>query len=245
MPNVLDLPMKKVTNMTVNNKECIGEFSAKRATISIRSTAKSGITIQSKYKSESMLIGINDNYLASVLYRRRTYPIWIVLSVFSFFVGLLTFTGEESLVVVGLIGLILSLIFMALFFTSRTARISFRLADEQDYQILLTSGAVQDTNLMSQFISRLLMNSMNHFEEADDSTSVFGSETNTSQSGGTDTVEPNDEEPPTGTVSAQPPPVSAVAHTTDQNGFEWHQTTDGVSFFRPEGTQEEWALHQG
>ena len=87
MPNILDLPMKKVTQLVVNDRECIGEFTAKRAKITVKSTAKSGITIQSKYKSESMLVGINDNYLASVLYRRRTFPIWIVLSVFSALIG--------------------------------------------------------------------------------------------------------------------------------------------------------------
>ena len=40
------------------------------------------------------------------------------------------------------------------------ARLSFRLADEQDYDILLESGAVSDSNLMQLFIQKVLMNAL-------------------------------------------------------------------------------------
>ena len=40
------------------------------------------------------------------------------------------------------------------------ARLSFRLADEQDYDILLESGAVNDSNLMQLFIQKVLMNAL-------------------------------------------------------------------------------------
>ena len=40
------------------------------------------------------------------------------------------------------------------------ARLSFRLADEQDYDILLASSAVNDSDLMQLFIQKILMNSL-------------------------------------------------------------------------------------
>ena len=40
------------------------------------------------------------------------------------------------------------------------ARLSFRLADEQDYDILLASSAVNDSHLMQLFIQKILMNSL-------------------------------------------------------------------------------------
>jgi len=40
------------------------------------------------------------------------------------------------------------------------ARLSFRLADEQDYDILLESSAVSDSQLMQLFIQKVLMNSL-------------------------------------------------------------------------------------
>lgn len=248
MPNILDLPMKKVTQLVVNEKECIGEFKAKGAEITVKSTAKSGITIQSKYKSESMLVGINDNYLASVLYRRRTFPIWIVLSVFSALIGLLAFTDDDTLVMTGAVGWFFCFLFMILFFTSRTARIIFRLADEQDYQILFTSGAVQNTKLMSQFINRILMNSMNHFV---DEAIPEVAEASTHLSKPLDVLpDVSIEDTLLGTSAPTPlrtpaPPASAEAHAKDENGFEWITTPNGDAFFRPIDSGTDWMPHQG
>jgi hypothetical protein len=249
MPNVLDIPMKKIVQLTVNERECIGEFKAKKANILIKSTARTGITIKSRFKSESMLIGINDNYLASVLYRRRSFPIWIVLSVFSGLFGCLTFSGEEDLLFIGLAGWFFCLIFIVLFFTSRTARISFRLADEQDYQILFTSSAVQDTDLMSQFIDRILMNSMNHFENEHDVTTsapplpslTEHDEISTERSGGNQQM---GELVQSEANQITFPAATDVAHTTDQNGFEWITTPDGNTFYRPQDSGAEWTAHQ-
>lgn len=248
MPNILDLPMKKVTQLVVNDRECIGEFTAKRAKITVKSTAKSGITIQSKYKSESMLVGINDNYLASVLYRRRTFPIWIVLSVFSALIGLLAFTDDDTLVMAGAVGWFFCFLFMILFFTSRTARIIFRLADEQDYQILFTSGAVQNTELMSQFINRILMNSMNHF--VDEAIPEVAEATPQLNKPLATLPTVSNEDTLVGASAPTPlrtpaPPASAEAHAKDENGFEWITTPNGDAFFRPIDSGADWMPHQG
>ena len=37
-----------------------------------------------------------------------------------------------------------------------------------------------------------------------------------------------------------PPPASAVAQNTDQHGYEWFTTVDGKSWYRIQGTTEEW-----
>ena len=48
-------------------------------------------------------------------------------------------------------------------------------------------------------------------------------------------------EPQTQTVeSVIPPPASAVAQNTDQHGYEWFTTVDGKSWYRIQGTTEEW-----
>ena len=67
--------------------------------------------------------------------------------------------------ITGIILLGFSIVFIGLFFYTRIARISFRLADEQDYDVLLASSAVKNSELMQKFIQKMLMNSMNVEEE--------------------------------------------------------------------------------
>lgn len=245
MPNILDLPMKKTTQLVVNEKECYAEFTAKRASIRIKSRAKSGIMIQSKYKSESILVGINDNYLASVMYRRRSFPIWIVLSFLSCLLGFLVFAEDEDLFVFGLFGWFFCILFIVLFFTSRTARIVFRLADEQDYQILLTSGAVQDNKVMAKFINRILMNSMNYFEEEDHSNEVgeFSTESNPIANLPEHASDDSIYEAST-PFQSHVPNVNEEADASDDNGFEWITRNDGDVFFRPIGSGADWTPHK-
>ena len=40
--------------------------------------------------------------------------------------------------------------------------------------------------------------------------------------------------------SATPPDVSVVAQNTDQHGYEWYTTVDGKSWYRIQGSTEEW-----
>ena len=161
--------MKKTQSLTISNTVAQAEFTARKANIEIKSELNKGIQINSRYKSEQTSIGINDNYLASVTYRRRSFPIWIVLGVFSFIVGLILLlsaeAGDDGVMITGIILLGCSLVFIGLFFYTRIARISFKLADEQDYDILLASSAVNDSELMQRFIQKMLMNSMNVEEE--------------------------------------------------------------------------------
>ena len=169
MPNILDIPMKKTQSLSISSTVAQVEFTARKAKISIISELNKGIQINSQFKSEQTSIGINDNYLASVTYRRRSFPIWIVLGVFSFIVGLSLLlsagSGDDGLMITGIILLGFSIVFIGLFFYTRIARISFRLADEQDYDVLLASSAVKNSELMQKFIQKMLMNSMNVEEE--------------------------------------------------------------------------------
>ena len=169
MPNILDIPMKKTQSLSISNTVAQVEFTARKANITIISELNKGIQINSRFKSEQTSIGINDNYLASVTYRRRSFPIWIVLGVFSFIVGLSLLlsagSGDDGLMITGIILLGFSIVFIGLFFYTRIARISFRLADEQDYDVLLASSAVKNSELMQKFIQKMLMNSMNVEEE--------------------------------------------------------------------------------
>lgn len=159
MPNVLDVPMKRTENITISNESAYAVLSARRARIEINSTMNKGIVINSSHKSEQVSIGINDYYLASVTYRKRTYPIYLIMS---FIVG---FFGIGSIFIGGgpleiLISVFLSMVLLIIYFYTRMARLSFRLADEQDYDILLESGAVNDSQLMQLFIQKVLMNSL-------------------------------------------------------------------------------------
>lgn len=161
--------MKKTQSLSISSTVAQVEFTARKAKISIISELNKGIQINSRFKSEQTSIGINDNYLASVTYRRRSFPIWIVLGVFSFIVGLSLLlsagSGDDGLMITGIILLGFSIVFIGLFFYTRIARISFRLADEQDYDVLLASSAVKNSELMQKFIQKMLMNSMNVEEE--------------------------------------------------------------------------------
>ena len=161
--------MKKTQSLSISSTVAEVEFTARKAKISIKSELNKGIQINSRFKSEQTSIGINDNYLASVTYRRRSFPIWIVLGVFSFIVGLTLLlsagSGDDGLMITGIILLGFSIVFIGLFFYTRIARISFRLADEQDYDVLLASSAVKNSELMQKFIQKMLMNSMNVEEE--------------------------------------------------------------------------------
>jgi hypothetical protein len=238
VPNILDLPMTKVNDMYVNELECYAEFRAKKAQISIKSEARKGVVIRSRLKSESMLVGINDNYLASVLYRSRSFPIWLILCVLSLLLsaGLL---GSDY----AWITLFMSMMFLLMFFLTKTARIVFRLADEQDYQILLKSSAVQNPDLMANFIERILMNSMDHFSGA--SPDAPNTETSPVKTIPAQTV--SDAAHEMGELATQqnaPPPSSAQPQATDENGYEWITALSGDAYFRPVNSGAEWTLHE-
>ena len=152
-------PMKRTENITISEESAYAVLSARRARIEINSTMNKGIQINSYHKSEQVSIGINDYYLASVTYRKRTYPIYLIMS---FIVG---FFGIGSIFIGGgpleiFISVFLSMVLLVIYFYTRIARLSFRLADEQDYDILLESGAVNDSQLMQLFIQKVLMNSL-------------------------------------------------------------------------------------
>ena len=163
MPNILDIPMKKTASISVSSQDAHAKFTAKKAHVEIISKLNKGIQINSRYKSEQTSIGINDNYLASVTYRKRTFPIYLIIGTLCSILGLiftLFFTYDDVMLISGAILLIVGMICIALYFYTKIARISFRLADEQDYDILLSSSAVQDSNLMQIFIQKMLMNAM-------------------------------------------------------------------------------------
>ena len=191
MPRVLDIPMKKTESITITDKQVHAKFTARKAHIEIKSVLNKGISINSRYKSEQTSIGINDNYLASVTYMKKTFPAYMIGFATFLLLGILFSLGSGSTdsssefedsstegsddygeVVVEItlyIFFALSGICLFLYFYTRIARISFRLADEQDYDILLSSSAVQDSDLMQKFIQKILMNSMN---VEDDSASI-------------------------------------------------------------------------
>lgn len=162
MPNILDIPMKKTAAISISSQDAHAKFTAKKAHVEIVSTLNKGIQINSRYKSEQTSIGINDNYLASVTYRKRTFPIYMILGILFSISGIITLTSssDDVGIIVGLILLVTGLVLVVLYFYTRIARISFRLADEQDYDVLLSSSAVQDSNLMQAFIQKMLMNAM-------------------------------------------------------------------------------------
>ena len=162
MPNILDIPMKKTAVISISSQDAHAKFTAKKAHIEIISKLNKGIQINSRYKSEQTSIGINDNYLASVTYRKRTFPIYMILGILFSISGLITLTSssDDVGIIGGLIVLVTGLVLVVLYFYTKIARISFRLADEQDYDLLLSSSAVQDSNLMQAFIQKMLMNAM-------------------------------------------------------------------------------------
>lgn len=162
MPNILDVPMKKTEDITISDESAYAVFTARKARVEINSTMNRGIQINSSYKSEQVSIGINDSYLASVTYRRRSFPIYLIVSVLFLIIGLISVAAAEgpSGVLTLLICLAISFVSMFLFYYTRMARLSFRLADEQDYDVLLASSAVHDSHLMQLFIQKILMNSL-------------------------------------------------------------------------------------
>ena len=96
MPNILDVPMKKTEDITISDESAYAVFTARKARVEINSTMNRGIQINSSYNSEKVSIGINDSYLASVTYKRRSYPIYIIASVFFLIVGLLLFSASSD-----------------------------------------------------------------------------------------------------------------------------------------------------
>lgn len=166
MPNILDIPMKKAEIVTISGDSAYAKFTAKKAHIEINSTLNRGIQINSRYKSEQVSIGINDYYLASITFRRRTFPIFIIVSVFFFLLGCLTlvlaldsYDGEIEMIF-SLIFFVVAIISILAYFYTKMARLSLRLADEQDYDILFSSSAVEDSKRMQEFIQKVLMNAL-------------------------------------------------------------------------------------
>ncbi len=166
MPNVLEVPMKNSESMTISEETAYAKFSVSAGHIEVISTINRGIQIRSKYNSEEMTIGINDHYLASVTYRAKTFPIFIAVSILFGTIAFLCYimasveSNDPGPLLFAIFSTIISIISIGLYFSSKRARLSFRLADEQDYDILLTSNAVQDSNLMQLFIQKILMNSL-------------------------------------------------------------------------------------
>ncbi len=166
MPNILDIPMKKAETITISGDSAYAKFTAKKAHIEINSTLNRGIQINSRYKSEQVSIGINDYYLASITFRRRTFPIFIIVSVFFFLLSCLTFAlaldsydGDIEMIFSVIFFIVATISILAYFYT-KMARLSLRLADEQDYDILFSSSAVQDSKRMQEFIQKVLMNAL-------------------------------------------------------------------------------------
>ncbi|MBK30264.1 MAG: hypothetical protein CMB49_06110, partial [Euryarchaeota archaeon] len=162
MPKLLDIPMKKMVHLENRDGYVKATFNARRSHIDIESVLGRGIIIQARKGSETTSIGINDNYLASVTYVRRSFPIWIISFLFFFISGIMIAAGGPNDVgyVIGSMSIIFSLISLVMFFISMIGKISFCLADEQDYEILISSSAVQNPEIMEMFIARILMNSM-------------------------------------------------------------------------------------
>ena len=75
--------MKKTEDITISDESAYAVFTARKARVEINSTMNKGIQINS-YKSEQVSIGINDSYLASVTYRRRSFPIYLIVSILFF-----------------------------------------------------------------------------------------------------------------------------------------------------------------
>ena len=88
MVNILDIPMKKTEDITISDESAYAVFTARKARVEINSTMNKGIQINSSYKSEQVSIGINDSYLASVTYRRRSFPIYLIVSILFLIIGL-------------------------------------------------------------------------------------------------------------------------------------------------------------
>ena len=177
MPNILDIPMKKTANISISSNTAHAMFRARKAHIEITSELNKGVQINSRYKSEQTSIGINDNYLASVTYRKRTFPIYMIFGSFLTLVGFILLVSadpgyDQGMMITGIIMLVSGLVSITLYFYTRIARISFRLADEQDYDILLSSSAVQDSDMMQMFIQKMLMNAMKVEEQIE--TITFG-----------------------------------------------------------------------
>ena len=159
--------MDKSESMTISEETAYAKFSVSAGYIEVISTINRGIQIRSKYNSEEMTIGINDNYLASVTYQSKRFPIFLALGIlfaaisFVFYILAFTNTSNGVAILTAIVFTIFSVVFIGSYFTSKRARLSFRLADEQDYDILLTSNAIQESNLMRLFIQKILMNSLN------------------------------------------------------------------------------------
>ena len=166
MPNILDIPMKKAEIITISGDSAYAKFTARKAYIEINSTLNRGVQINSRYKSEQVSIGINDYYLASITFRRRTFPIYIIVSVFFFllscytlFLALDSYDGESEMIF-SLIFFIVSMSCILAYFYTKMARLSLRLADEQDYHLLFSSSAVKDSKRIQEFIQKVLMNAL-------------------------------------------------------------------------------------
>ena len=167
MPTVLGTPMTKVKKIFTSHDSAYVKFESRRAHIEVKSTMNRGIQINARYKSEQISIGINDFYLASVTYRRRTFPIYIILSIFFGLSGMISLIIDA--VNWGIISFIAMFLFIGIYFYTKMARLSFRLADEQDYDILLSGGAVKDSESMQLFIQKILMNALKVEDYIDDS----------------------------------------------------------------------------
>ena len=81
-------PHEETESISITSEQAYAKFTARKAHIEINSIRNKGIKINSRYKSEQSSIGVNDNYLASVTYRKRTFPIYIIAFVVFLLLGI-------------------------------------------------------------------------------------------------------------------------------------------------------------
>ena len=162
MPNVIDIPLTDLENLEISPNKAYVKFRKNQSEIEVSSEVGKGIIIESKHKSELGSIAINDNFLASLTFYSKSFPFYLAMSLiclFSTLILLVTATDVEQLIIAFIV-LIISIIFIILFFTSKTARLSFRLTNEQDYHILLGGLVISKHKKINKFIQKALQNSL-------------------------------------------------------------------------------------
>ena len=99
--------------------------------------------------------------LASLTFYSNSFGLSAIslMCLFSSLILLFTVKDVEQLIF-AFIFAIISIIFLVLFFSSKTARLSFRLTNEQDYHILLGGSAISKHKKINKFIQKALQNSL-------------------------------------------------------------------------------------
>ena len=152
----------------------------------------------------------------------------------------------------GVILFIAMFLFIGIYFYTKMARLSFRLADEQDYDILLSGGAVKDSESMQLFIQKILMNALKVEDNIDGSSlsrgqiQVMGNNDHTFVPPVLQPTPPPNypqvQVPQQGaqtTPSQQDQPVSSIVGVASGDGYEWLDH-DGIKWHRVENSGSEW-----